>query len=147
MPNVPLPRSRFIGGRTGLINKDQSSSMLRIAFRYCFHYSLLTFRVRPITAKAMSAADSVPLENMAAKGLIRHSFPRFHDMQNHPSNRPGSATVTGFGRALIAFGDLQPTLNGCRYQVPFCATVATHTELSPQNALGATVSELVAAPE
>ena len=37
-------------------------------------------------------------------------------------------------------------MNGCRYHVPF-SILRNIQELSPQNALGATMLELVAAPE
>ena len=144
MPDVPLPRSRFIEGRTELINKDQSSPMIRIAF--CCSFSLFAADLQSPTNHSSGNVSSrqSPPGNMTAQELIRRSFPRFHLMRNYPCHRPGSATVTAFGRALIAFGDLQPTLE--RLQVPRSLSRNTQ-ELSPQNALGATMLEVVAAPE
>ena len=66
-------------------------------------------------------------------------------MRIHPCNRPGSATVAAFGRALIALVTYS-TADAERMQVPRSSLRDT-LELSPQNALGATMLELVAAPE
>lgn len=57
---VPLRRSRFTEGRTGLMKRDQSSVPDPNCFLLLPHHLLLTTGIRPITASAMSAADHVP---------------------------------------------------------------------------------------
>ena len=109
MPDVPLPRSRFIEGRTGI--EQQRSKLIRGPNPILLLLPLFAADLQHPTNHSTGIVSSrhVPLERMTAKKLIRRYFPRFHVTRNHPCNRSGSATVTGFGRALIAFGDLQPT--------------------------------------